>query len=133
MELFDDDDYNNYPNLNEKDNDEILLELFSQLYQSMNPNKVIIPSNEKYLTQIKKKLFSNFKITKKDEPSIVNLLQDKAAKLSNFNPDTINHFQNLYHKLLHRRTLTKRWEVLYLLNYLSNVPKNIQTIGLLRK
>ena len=123
MELFDDEDYNNYPNLNEKDNDEILLELFSQLYQSMNPNKIIIPSNEKYLTQIKKKLFSNFKITKKDEPSIVNLLQDKAAKLSNFNPDTINHFQNLYHKLLHRRTLTKRWEVLYLLNYLSNVPK----------
>jgi len=103
------------------DNESILLDLFSQLYQSFNPDKIIIPSNQKYLKQIKKKLFSNFKINKNDEPTIVNLLQDKAAKLSNFNPDTINHFQNLYHKLLHRRTLTKRWEVLYLLNGLSNI------------
>ena len=47
---------------------------------------------------------------------------DKASKLSNFNPDTINHFQNLYHKLIHRRTLTKRWEILFLLNSLSKLP-----------
>ena len=123
MDLIYDDNFNNYNNENTIDNDNILEELFSQLYQSFNPDNILIPSNQKYLTQIKKKLFSNFNITKKDEPSIVNLLQDKAAKLSNFNPDIINHFQNLYHKLVHRRTLTKRWDVLYLLNNLSNIPK----------
>ena len=105
------------------DNDAFLLELFSKLYQSFNQDEVIIPSNQKYLTQVKKKLHSNFKLTKKDEPAIVNLLQDKVSKLSNFNPDIILHFQNLYHKLLHRRTLTKRWEILYLLNNLSKTPK----------
>ena len=121
MELTNEENYDNnnyFPN----DNDAILVDLFSQLYQSFNPEEIIVPSNQKFLSKIKKKLFSNFKITKKDEPTIVNLLQDKAAKLSNFNPDTIIHFQNLYHKLVHRRTLTKRWEVLYLLNNLSNVP-----------
>ena len=125
MELISDyfyDNSNNVPNF-DNSNDEVLLDLFSQLYHNFNPEEIIIPSNQRFLSQIKKKLFSNFKITKKDEPSIVNLLQDKAAKISNFDPDTINHFQNLYHRLLHKRTLTKRWEVLYLLNSLSNVPK----------
>ena len=111
-------DNNNFSN----DNDAFLLELFSQLYQSFYPDEILISSNQKSLSKIKKKLFSNFKLTKKDEPAIVNLLQDKVSKISKFNPDTINHFQNLYHKLVHRRTLTKRWEVLYLLNSLSNVP-----------
>ena len=40
------------------------------------------------------------KISSKDEPSIINLLQDKVSKLSNFNPDKVNHFQNLYHNFL---------------------------------
>jgi len=125
MELISDYFYDNSNNVPHFDNnsDEVLLDLFSQLYQSFSPQEIIIPSNQKFLSQIKKKLFSNFKITKKDEPNIVNLLQDKASKISNFDPDTINHFQNLYHRLLHKRTLTKRWEVLYLLNSLSNVPK----------
>ena len=101
----------------------ILMDLFSQLYQSFNPEEIITPLNNKSIQEIKKKLFSNFKITRKDEPTIVNLLQDKTSKLNNFNPDIINHFQNLYHKLLHRRTLTKRWEILYLLNNLSKIPK----------
>ena len=125
MELISDyfyDNSNNVPNF-DNNNDEVFLDLFSQLYQSFNPEEIIIPSNQRFLSQIKKKLFSNFKITKKDEPNIVNLLQDKASKISNFDPDIINHFQNLYHRLLHKRTLTKRWEVLYLLNSLSNVPK----------
>jgi len=121
------DNSNNVPNF-DNNNDEVFLDLFSQLYQSFNPEEIIVPSNQRFLSQIKKKLFSNFKITKKDEPSIVNLLQDKASKISNFDPDTINHFQNLYHRLLHKRTLTKRWEVLYLLNSLSNVPKKYKQL-----
>ena len=126
MELISDYSYNDNsinPQMYNNENDAYLLDLFSQLYHSLNPDEVIFPSNKRFLSQIKKKLFLNFKIIKKDEPCIVNLLQDKVSKLSNFNPDKINHFQNLYHKLLHRRTLTKRWEVLYLLNSLSNMPK----------
>ena len=104
------------------DNNELLIHLFSKLYQTLNNNKVNIPYNKLIVSKLKKKLFSNIKISSKDEPSIINLLMDKASKLSNFNPDTINHFQNLYHKLIHRRTLTKRWEILYLLNSLSKLP-----------
>ena len=107
---------------NFKDNNELLIHLFSKLCKSFNKEKVNIPSNNKILSQLKKKLFSNIKISAKDEPSIVNLLQDKVAKLSNVNSDKINHFQNLYHKLVHRKTLTKRWEILYLLNSLSKLP-----------
>ena len=104
------------------DNNELLIHLFSKFYQTLNNNKANIPYNKLIVSKLKKKLFSNIKISSKDEPSIINLLMDKASKLSNFNPDTINHFQNLYHKLIHRRTLTKRWEILYLLNSLSKIP-----------
>ena len=109
--------------INFSDNNEFLLNLFSKLYQSyIKDKKIFIPNNHKFLSQLKKKLFSNIKITSKDEPSIVNLLQDKASKISNFNPDIINKFQNLYQKLIKRRSLTKRWEILYLLNSLSKLP-----------
>ena len=122
MELaLDENNINNNPIYS--NDDPLLIELFSKLYQSFNQEEIIVPSNKNSIREIKKKLFSNFKITKKDEPTIVNLLQDKVSKLSNFNPDIINHFQNLYHKLLHKRTLTKRWEILYLLNNLSKIPK----------
>ena len=110
------------------DNDELLIHLFSKLYQSLSKEKVIIPSNKKFLSKLKKKLFSNIKISSKDEPSIINLLQDKVSKLSNFNPDKVNHFQNLYNKLVHRKTLTKRWEILYLLNSLSKLPNIYQKL-----
>jgi hypothetical protein len=110
------------------DNDELLIHLFSKLYQSLSKEKVIIPSNKKFLSKLKKKLFSNIKISSKEEPSIINLLQDKVSKLSNFNPDKVNHFQNLYNKLVHRKTLTKRWEILYLLNSLSKLPNIYQKL-----
>ena len=125
MEIYED-EFEKEENFNSffdfEDNDELLVHLFSKLYQSLNKEKVFIPSNKKILSQLKKKLFSNIKILSKDEPSIVNLLQDKAAKLSNFNSDIMNHFHNLYNKLIHRKTLSKRWEVLYLLNSLSKLP-----------
>ena len=113
---------------NFNDNNELLIHLFSKLCESFNKEKVNIPFNHMILSKLKKKLFSNIKITAKDEPSIVNLLQDKVAKLSNFNSDKINHFQNLYHKLVHRKTLTKRWEILYLLNSLSKLPNIYQIL-----
>ena len=125
MEIYED-EFEKEENFNSffdfEDNDELLVHLFSKLYQSLNKEKIFIPSNKKILSQLKKKLFSNIKILSKDEPNIVNLLQDKAAKLSNFNSDIMNHFHNLYNKLIHRKTLSKRWEVLYLLNSLSKLP-----------
>ena len=110
------------------DNNELLIHLFSKLCETFNNGKIKIPSNNKILSQLKKKLFSNIKISAKDEPSIVNLLQDKVAKLSNFNSDKINHFQNLYHKLVHRKTLTKRCDILYMLNSLSKLPNIYQKL-----
>jgi len=110
------------------DNDEYLMHLFSKLYQSLSKEKVIIPPNQKFLHQLKKKLFSNIKISSKDEPSIISLLQDKVSKLSNYNSDAVNHFQILYNKLVHRKTLTKRWEILYLLNSLSKLPNIYQKL-----
>ena len=94
--------------------------LFNQLFNSLNIDPSLIKPN--YLQLLKNELCSNFKVTKYDEAALVNLLQDKAAKISEFNKDTINKFQNLYLKLTNRRTLTKRWETLYLLNSLSITP-----------
>ena len=37
------------------DNDEYLMHLFSKLYQSLSKEKVIIPPNQKFLYQLKKK------------------------------------------------------------------------------
>ena len=113
-------------NIDFNDNNEFLLNLFSKLYKSFNKegiSDIFITNNNKFLSKLKKKLYSNIKITSKDEPSIVNLLQDKVSKISNFNLDIINKFQNLYLKLIKKKTLTKRWEVLYLLNNLSKLPK----------
>ena len=121
-----DENINSY--INFSDNDDLLLHLFSKLYQSLTKVKVNIPHNRIVLSQIKKKLFSNIKFSSKDEPSIFNLLQDKVYKLSNFNSDALNHFQNLYHKLVHRKTLTKRWEILYLLNSFSKLPDIYQKL-----
>ena len=113
---------------NFNDNNELLIHLFSKLCEEFNNEKIKIPSNNKILSQLKKKLFSNIKLSAKDEPSIVNLMRDKVVKLSNYNSDKINHFQNLYHKLIHRKTLTKRWEILYMLNSLSKLPNIYQKL-----
>ena len=111
-----------------QDNNELLVHLFTKLCQSFNKEKPKINFNNSNLHKLKKKLFSNIKINSKDEPSIINLLQDKVGKLSNFNSDKIIHFQNLYNKLVHRKTLTKRCEILYLLNNLAKLPNIYQKL-----
>ena len=111
-----------------QDNNELLVHLFTKLCHSFNKEKPKITFDNSNLHKLKKKLFSNIKINSKDEPSIINLLQDKVAKLSNFNSDKIIHFQNLYNKLVHRKTLTKRCEILYLLNNLAKLPNIYQKL-----
>ena len=52
MELTNEENYDNnnyFPN----DNDAILVDLFSQLYQSFNPEETKVPSNQKFLSKIK--------------------------------------------------------------------------------
>ena len=115
-------------NLNEKDieqfqqqqNDEFLNSTFNKLFHSLVPScpmNYTLPQNFQNL--LKRILSTNFSVMKNDESVIMNLLLDKVSKLSNFNQDIINRFQYLYSKLIKKRTLTKRWGILYILNSLS--------------
>ena len=56
MEFANEENYDNY-NYYSNDNDAILIDLFSLLYQSFNPEELIVPLNQKLLSKIKKKLF----------------------------------------------------------------------------
>ena len=115
-------------NLNEKDieqfqqqqNDEFLNSTFNKLFHLLVPScpmNYTLPQNFQNL--LKRILSTNFSVMKNDESVIMNLLLDKVSKLSNFNQDIINRFQYLYSKLIKKRTLTKRWGILYILNSLS--------------
>ena len=93
---------------------------FNKLYHSLNPN---CPNNyglpQNFQNLLRRILSTNFSIMKNDESAIINSLLEKVSKSSNFNQDIINKFQYLYSLLTKKRTLTKRWGILYILNSLS--------------
>ena len=64
MEIYED-EFEKEENFNSffdfEDNDELLVHLFSKLYQSLNKEKVFIPSNKKILSQLKKKIIFKYK------------------------------------------------------------------------
>ena len=104
----------------QQQNEEILNSTFNKLYHSLVPNCPInysLPPNFQNL--LKRILATNFSVMKNDESVIVNSLLDKISKSSNFNQDIINKFQYLYSRLTKKRSLTKRWGILYILNSLS--------------
>ena len=93
--------------------------ILNKLYLSLNPscpNNYKLPNN--FLNLLQRILSSNFSVMKNDESIIINSLLDKVYKLSNYNKETMNRFQYLYSKLTKKKTLKKRWGILYLLNYL---------------
>ena len=114
-------------NNNRKNEKEYLSSIIKDLYISLNPDcpkNYILPTNFENL--IIRLLSSNFNVIKNDESIIINSLMEKVFKISKNNIDTINKFQNLYSKLTKKRTLTKRWGVLYILNHFSkNGFKNL--------
>ena len=111
----------------QQQNDELLNSTFNKLYHALVPSCPInyaLPS--KFQCLLKRILSTNFSVMKNDESVIVNSLLDKISKTTNFNQDIINKFQYLYSKLTKKRTLTKRWGILYILNSFSkNNFKNI--------
>ena len=114
------------PNRNINNND-ILSELINNLFVSLKPDcpkNYILPKNFENL--IMRILSTNFNIIKKDENILLNTLLEKVYQISKNDEDTINKFQNLYEQLTQKRTLTRRWGVLYILNYFSdkNFNKN---------
>ena len=114
------------PNRNINNND-ILSELINNLFVSLKPDcpkNYILPKNFENL--IMRILSTNFNIIKKDENILLNTLLEKVYQNSKNDEDTINKFQNLYEQLTQKRTLTRRWGVLYILNYFSdkNFNKN---------
>ena len=103
-----------------KTEQEYLSSIIKDLYVSLNPK---CPKNYKFPKNfenlILRILSTNFSVIKNDEMQIVNSLNEKVKKISKNDIDKINRFQNLYFKLSKKRTLTKRWGVLYLLNHFS--------------
>ena len=107
----------NKRNKNEK---EYLSHLIRELYISLYPEcpkHYNLPKNFENL--IFRILSSNFNVLRNNETIIVNSLLEKVNKNSRNNVDTINKFQNLYSRLIKKRTLSKRWCILYLLNHFS--------------
>ena len=107
---------------------EYLSLLIKDLYNSLNPEcpkNYILPKNFENL--ILRILSTNFSVIKNDESLILNSLIEKVNSISNNNIDTINKFQNLYSKLIQKRSLTKRWCILYILNHFSK--KNFKTFN----
>ena len=96
---------------------EELNSIFKKLFHSLNPN---CPSNyelpQNFQNLLRRILSTNFSVMKNDESAIVNSLLEKISKSSNFNQDIISKFQYLYSILTKKRTLTKRWGILYILN-----------------
>ena len=93
---------------------------FNKLYHALNPNcpnNYALPQNFQNL--LRRILSTNFSIMKNEESVIINSLLEKISKSSNFNQDIINKFQKLFSSLTKKKTLTKRWGILYILNALS--------------
>ncbi len=104
----------------QQQNDEVLNSTFNKLFHALVPNcpmNYSLPQNFQNL--LKRILSTNFSVMKNDESVIINSLLDKVSKSTNFNQDILNKFQYLYSKLTKKRTLTKRWGILYILNSLS--------------
>ena len=103
-----------------KTEQEYLSSIIKDLYISLNPK---CPKNYKFPRNfenlILRILSTNFSVIKNDEMQIVNSLNEKVNKISKNDIDKINRFQNLYSNLTKKRTLSKRWGVLYLLNHFS--------------
>ena len=99
---------------------EMLSSFINNLYISLNhscPKNYKLPKNlENLIVRI---LSTNFSIIKNEENIIFNSLIEKVNNISRNNEDTINKFQNLYNKLIEKRTLNKRWAILYILNHFS--------------
>ena len=122
---------NDIEQFQQQQNEEILNSTFNKLYHSINPN---CPNNyglpQNFQNLLRRILSTNFSVMKNDESAIVNSLLDKLSKSSNFNQEIINKFQYLYSMLTKKRTLTKRWAILYILNSLSkNNYKDINFSG----
>ena len=112
---------------NNKNDKEYLSSIIKNLYISLNPDSPKTYNLPKYFENLILRIIStNFNVLKNDERIILNSLIEKVNKISKNDIDIINRFQNLYFKLSKKRSLTKRWAVLYLLNYFSkNNIKNL--------
>ena len=112
---------------NNKNDKEYLSSIIKNLYISLNPDSPKNYNLPKYFENLILRIIStNFNVLKSDERIILNSLIEKVNKISKNDIDIINRFQNLYFKLSKKRSLTKRWAVLYLLNYFSkNNIKNL--------
>ena len=122
---------NDIEQFQQQQKEEILNSTFNKLYHSINPN---CPNNyglpQNFQNLLRRILSTNFSVMKNDESAIVNSLLDKLSKSSNFNQEIINKFQYLYSMLTKKRTLTKRWAILYIFNSLSkNNYKDINFSG----
>ena len=104
---------------NNKNDKEYLSSIIKNLYISLNPDSPKNYNLPKYLENLILRIIStNFNVLKSDERIILNSLIEKVDEISKNDIDIINRFQNLYFKLSKKRSLTKRWAVLYLLNYI---------------
>ena len=120
---------NDIEQLQHQQNEESLNSTFNNLYRALNPNcpsGYTLPLNFQNL--LKRILSTNFSIMKNDESKIINSLLDQVSQSTNFNQDALNKFQYLYARLTKKRSLTKRWGILYILNSFAK-KNNVKDIN----
>lgn len=103
--------------------DDINYKLIGKLFVNVAPN-VDQKFSDNYIKYFLRILNSQLNVTTNNEANIMNLIVDKAIKISpNTNQDkkynTMERLQNLYSALVNKKVLKSRWGILYALLRLS--------------
>jgi len=92
---------------------------------------------DKYLSYFLRLLYTRFNVSTNNESSIMNLILDRTSKLHMNNLEKAERIQNLYSNLSSKKTIKRKWAVLYLLfrisqenneNLINDSSKILQTI-----
>jgi len=102
--------------------DDINKKLLNKLFNNLIPNHDKKLS-DKYISYFSRLLNSRLNVSTNNESNITSLIIDKITKLQfNRNSNSLDkseRFQTLYSNLLTKKTLKRRWAMLYLFNRIS--------------
>jgi hypothetical protein len=103
----------------------------SKLIQKLTLNLITntdVKYVEKYSNYLNRLLNSRLNVSTNNETNIMNMIQEKVSKLNNSKFEKIERIQNLYSTLVNKKTIKRRWAILYLLLRIST-PSNDNFIG----
>lgn len=100
------------------DKEDIYSKLLLKLINNMIP-QIDNSQAERYLGYLSRLLNSRLNVTSNNETNIINSLLDKVSRNKSDGYNKLDRMQNMYSMLTTKKTLKRRWAVLYLLDRLS--------------